>query len=80
MVNLIEDWEVLEEYADEKLGFYQILAIDGSFEIRVMTGRIGFKREFKDGNDKLLNQILDYCKKRRFILISDHLRDQDFFK
>ncbi len=80
MVNLIDDWEVLEEYAGEKLGFYQLLAIDGSFEVRVMTGRIGFKREFKDGNDKLLNQILDYCKKRRFILISDHLRDEDFFK
>lgn len=39
MVNLIEDWEVLEEDAGKKLGFYQILAIDGSFEIRVMTGR-----------------------------------------
>lgn len=80
MVNLIEDWDVLEEYAGEKLGFYQILAIDGSVEIRVMTGRIGFKKEFKDSNDKLLNQILDYCRKRRFIQISDHLKDEDFFK
>jgi len=80
LVNLIEDWEVLEEYAGEKLGFYQILAIDGSFEIRVMTGRIGFKREFKDGNDPLLNRILDFCKKHRFIQVSDHLRDEDFFK
>jgi hypothetical protein len=80
VVNLIEDWGVLEEYAGEKLGFYQILAVDGSFEIRVMTGRLGFKKEFKDGNDKQLNQILDFCKKRRFIQISEHLRDEDFFK
>ena len=80
MVNLVEDWEVLEEYVGEKLGFYQILAVDGSFEVRVMTGRLGYRKEFKDGNDKLLNQILDFCKKQRFIQISEHLRDEDFFK
>jgi len=80
VVNLIEDWAVLEEYAGEKLGFYQILAVDGNIEIRVMTGRLGFKKEFKDGNDKQLNQILDFCKKSHFIQISEHLRDEDFFK
>ena len=80
LVNLIEDWGVLEEYAGEKLGFYQILAVDGNVEIRVITGRLGYNREFKDGNDKLLNQILDFCKRQRFIRISEHLRDEDFFK
>jgi hypothetical protein len=35
LVNLIEDWDVLEEYAGEKLGFYQLLANDGMFETRV---------------------------------------------
>ena len=80
MVNLVEDWNILEEYVGGKLGFYQILAVDGSFEIRVMTGRLGYRKEFKDGNDKLLNQILDFCKKQRFIQISEHLRDEDFFK
>jgi hypothetical protein len=80
LVNLVEDWEILEDYVGEKLGFYQILAVDGSFEIRVMTGRLGYRKEFKDGNDKLLNQILDFCKKQRFIQISEHLRDEDFFK
>ncbi len=44
MVNLIEDWEVLEEYAGEKLGFYQILGADGTIEIRVQTGRVGYKK------------------------------------
>ena len=80
MVNLVEDWDVLEEYAGEKLGFYQILAVDGNVEIRVMTGRLGYRREFKDGNDKILNQILDFCKKQRFIQISEHLRDEEFFR
>ena len=45
VVNIIEDWDVLAEYAGEKLGFYQILGTDGTIEIRVQTGRLGFKKE-----------------------------------
>ncbi len=80
MVNLIEDWDVLEEYAGEKLGFYQLLATDGMFEIRVQTGRVGFKREFENGNDPLLNKILDFCRRHRYIRVSQKLRDEEFFK
>lgn len=80
MVNLIEDWDVLEEYTGGKLGFYQLIAIGGCFEVRVMFGRLGFKKEFSDGNDKLLNQILDFCKKRNFIRLGEGIRDEDFFK
>ena len=80
MVNLIEDWGVLEEYAGDKLGFYQMLTVGSTIEIRVMTGRLGFKREFDDGNDKLLNQIIDFCKNHHFIKISENLRDEDFFR
>jgi len=29
LVNIIDDWDVPEEYAGEKLGFYQLLANDG---------------------------------------------------
>ena len=32
VVNLIEDWDVLAEYAGEKLGFYQLLANDEKIE------------------------------------------------
>ncbi len=80
MVNIIEDWDVLEEYAGEKLGFYQILENDGSVEIRVQTGRVGFKKEFEKLDDPLLTRILDFCKKRRYIQISQNLRDEEFFK
>ncbi len=80
LVNIIEDWEVLEEYAGEKLGFYQLLSNDGIIEIRVQTGRIGFKKEFATGNDPLLTKILDFCKKRRYIQISENMRDDQFFK
>ncbi len=80
MVNIIEDWDVLEEYAGEKLGFYQILENDGSVEIRVQTGRVGFKKEFEKLDDPLLTKILDFCKKHRYIQISQNLRDEEFFK
>ena len=80
MVNIIEDWDVLEEYAGEKLGFYQLLECDGEFEVRVQTGRIGFKKEFEKGDDPLLLRIREFCEKRHFIQISEHIRDEDFFK
>jgi hypothetical protein len=80
VVNLIEDWDVLAEYAGEKLGFYQILGNDGTIEIRVQTGRIGYRKEFKTGDDKELLSILDFCKKHRYIQISEHLRDEEFFR
>ena len=80
LVNLIEDWDVLEEYAGEKLGFYQLLGNDGTIEVRVQTGRIGYKKEFKAGDDPELLSILDFCKKRRYIQISEHMRDEEFFK
>jgi hypothetical protein len=34
LVNIIEDWGVLEEYAGEKLSFYQLLATDGKIEFK----------------------------------------------
>ena len=80
MVNLIEDWDVLEEYAGEKLGFYQLLGSDGTIEIRVQTGRIGYKKEYKTGDDPELLGILDFCKKHRYIQISETMRDEEFFK
>ena len=80
VVNLIEDWDVLAEYAGEKLGFYQILGNDGTIEIRVQTGRIGYRKEFKAGDDPELLSILDFCKKHRYIQISEHLRDEEFFR
>ena len=80
MVNIIEDWDVLEEYAGEKLGFYQLLANDGMFEIRVQTGRVGFKREFDSGNDPLLTKILDFCRRHRYVRVSQTTRDEQFFR
>ena len=80
MVNLVDDWEVLEEYAGEKQGFYQLLGVDGAIEIRVATGRLGFRKEFESGKDELLLRIQDFCKSKKFIRISENVRDELFFK
>ena len=67
MVNLVEDWEVLEEYAGDKQGFYQILGDAESVKIRVAIGRLGFKKEFENKGGTLLNRILAFCKSRRIL-------------
>ncbi len=69
MVNLIEDWDVLKEYSGEKLGVYQPLSNDGIIEIRVQTGRIGYKKEFTASCYPWLTEISYFCKKCRYIQI-----------
>ena len=80
LVNLIEDWDVLEEYAGEKLGFYQLMKSNGIFEVRVQTGRVGFRREFENDDDPELNKILRFCRRHQYIRIAQTTRDEDFFK
>lgn len=80
MVNIIEDWDVLEDYSGEKLGFYQLLENDGKSEVRVQTGRIGFRKEFEKSDDPLLARIVAFCKRRQYIRISSTVSDEFFFK
>ena len=80
MVNLVENWEVLEDYAGDKQGFYQILSDAEAVEIRVAIGRLGFKKEFENKADTLLNRILSFCKSRNYIKINKNVRDEFFFK
>jgi hypothetical protein len=80
LVNLVEDREVLEEYAGDKQGFYQVLGEGEAIEIRVAIGRLGFRKEFENKSDPLLNRIIAFCKSRRFIRISENVRDEFFFK
>ena len=80
MVNLVEDWEVLEVYAGDKQGYYQVLSTDGTIEVRIAIGRLGFKKEFDNNADPLLTCILSFCKTRKYIRISETVRDELFFK
>ncbi|MFA5571504.1 MAG: hypothetical protein WDA42_00225 [Candidatus Bathyarchaeia archaeon] len=61
---MIEDWDVLEEYAGEKLGFYQLLSNDGIIEIRVQTGRIDYKKEFTASIFNIVVQGVGFEPKR----------------
>mgnify|MGYP001032600724 CR=1 FL=1 len=81
MVNLVEDWEVLEEYAENhKRGFYQMLTDAKNVEIRVSVGGLGFKKEFDNPQDPLLDRIIAFCKSQRYIKVSESIRDEYFFK
>ena len=80
MVNLVEDWEVLEHYAGDKQGFYQVLGGPEAVEIRVAIGRLGFKKEFENKATPLLNRILGFCRSRKYIKVSENVRDEFFFK
>lgn len=80
MVNLVEEWEVLENYAGDKQGFYQVLGDSEAVELRVAIGRLGFRKEFDNKAVPLLNRILSFCKSRKFIKISANVRDEFFFK
>ena len=80
MVNIVEEWEVLEKYAGNKQGFYQVLGYAEAVEIRVAISRLGFKKEFDNKGDMLLNRILTFCKSRNFIKINKNVRDEFFFK
>jgi len=80
LVNLVEEWEVLENYAGDKQGFYQILGGAEAVEIRVAISRLGFKKEFDNKAVPLLNRILSFCKSRNFIKINKNVRDEFFFK
>jgi len=80
LVNLVEEWEVLEEYAGDKRGFYQILYSAKGVEVRVAVGRLGFKEEFEGAKDLLLNRILDFCNSQKYVKVSENVRDEFFFK
>jgi hypothetical protein len=80
LVNLVEDWKIVEEYADDKIGFYQVLGDDEPVEIRVSVGRCGFKKEFQNKTDPLLIRILAFCRLQKYVRISESIRDDSFFK
>lgn len=80
MVNLVDEWEVLEQYAGDKQGFYQLIYGGKGVEIRVAVGRLGFKDDFESGKDPLLNRILSFCSAQSYIKVSENIRDDFFFK
>ncbi len=80
MVNLVEDWEVLQDYAGDKLGYYQVINNDGFMEVRLTVGRLGFKKQFDNNADPLLDRIMSFCRTRKYVRISETIRDELFFR
>jgi hypothetical protein len=80
-VNIIDEWDDFAKYAHEKVGFYQILGVDKNIEVRVLAGKAGFIKEFKDARDPQLAVILEFCdKERSFLRVGQAVRDEVFFK
>ena len=80
MVNLVEDWETIEEYAGDKQGFYQILQGRKGVEIRVAVGKLGYKQSFDDSKDPMLERVIKFCSFQNYAKISENIRDEQFFK
>ena len=80
MVNLVEDWINLEEYAGDKQGFYQILQGGKGVEIRVTVGKLGYKQSFNNSKDPLFDRIIKFCGFQNYLKISENIRDEQFFK
>jgi len=80
LVNIVEDWESLEEYARMcRFGAYQFKdSIDG-LELRVKVGRLGFVKTFKNAEDPLFNRIISFCNIRGFFKIQGRVDDEVFF-
>jgi hypothetical protein len=81
LVNLVEDWDVMEEYSGQvKHGYYQVMDSGDLVELRVQLGRLGFIKEFKENTDPLLTRILTFCKNRKYFIVTKTVRDELFFK
>jgi hypothetical protein len=81
LVNIIEGWDDFAKYAHDKVGFYQILGVDKNIEVRILAGKAGFIKEFKEARDTLLTTILEFCENERsYLRVGQAIRDELFFK
>ena len=85
MVDLVEDWEDLAEYARSlpksiKAGSsYQLKKSKDGVELKVPVCRYGFSQGFKDEDDVELIRILAFCKVAEFIEVTGSTPTDLFF-
>ena len=85
MVDLVEDWEDLADYARSlpksiKAGSsYQLRKSKQSVELRVRVCKYGYSKEFKDEDDVELIKILAFCKVEKFIKVTASTSTDLFF-
>ena len=80
LVYIVEDWEVVKEYACHKDGFYQVISDGDGEEIRLKSGQIGFVKQFNNKNDPLLKEIKEFCKDGRYIKVNGNIWSEFFFR
>ena len=82
MVDLVEDWEDLADYArllpkSIKAGSsYQLRKSKDGVELKVRVCRYGYSQEFKDEDDVELIKILAFCKVEEFIRVTGGTRTE----
>lgn len=80
MVSLVEAWEDIEEYAKFcRYGAYQTRETLDGVEIRVVVGKFGYVKIFRDSQDQNLKRILNFCKAEGFIKVLGNVPDELFF-
>ena len=80
LVYIVEDWEVVKEYACHKDGFYQVISDGEGEEIRLKSGQIGFEKQFDNKNDPLLKEIKKFCKDGHYIKVNKNIWSESFFR
>jgi hypothetical protein len=80
LVYIVEDWDVVKEYACHKDGFYQVISSGDGEEICLKSGQIGFVKQFDNKNDPLLEKIKKFCLDGRYIKVNGNIWSEFFFR
>jgi len=85
MVFLTFDWGKFKLYAENcRVGTFQTLQTVEGVELRILTGRFGYRREFKMKDNglyehqELLDEITRFCELHEFIPVEGSVPDEQF--
>ena len=85
MVFVTYDWSSFKEYAETcRVGTIQIVQTVDGVEVRVLTGRFGFRHSFKMRDDgkydkqELYDEINEFCRLHGFIPVEHSVPDEQF--
>jgi hypothetical protein len=81
LVQIVEDWETIENNSTEQQTIYQVLeAEEEKTVVNVLAGRIGYKKVFDNPKDPLIERIIKFRKSQYFVKFSQSVNPDHFFK
>ena len=80
LIGVTDNWDAFKACCGQGFGVFQLLENEFSLEIKILVERIAFKKEFTDYGDKLLNNILTFCKNHGYLQLSQTSQADQFFK